>query len=134
MDNSQQNRNTISTNKHSISGLECAQCASSIKPSFLLRTETSIVISVALFLAGFAAARWISMPYLQYLLFGTAYILMGHRVVLTAVRNLRHGKVFDENFLMTIATFGAIAIGEIPEAVGGNAVLYSWRSFSGSRG
>jgi len=118
MDNSQQNRNTISTNKHSVSGLECAQCASSTKPSLLVRTETSIVISVALFLAGFAAARWISMAYLQYLLFGTAYILMGHRVVLTAVRNLLHGKVFDENFLMTIATFGAIAIGEIPEAVG----------------
>lgn len=131
MDDSQQNRDRGSTSKYAISGLDCAQCALDVevntserrsspagKPPFLARTETHIGIAIALFLAGFAAAAWTTIPFLQYLLFGTAYVLMGRKVVLSAVRNLLHGKVFDENFLMTIATFGAIAIGEIPEAVG----------------
>ena len=78
----------------------------------LLRIETSIAVSIALFVIGFLT------PALSYVFFGAAYILMGHKVVFSAVRNLFHGKVFDENFLMTIATIGAIVIGEIPEAVG----------------
>ncbi len=50
--------------------------------------------------------------------FAAAYILLGWRVVLTAVRNLFKGRVFDENFLMSIATLGAIGIREYSEAVG----------------
>lgn len=46
-----------------------------------------------------------------------AYVLSGHKVLLRSYRNIRRGDVFDENFLMSIATFGAIAIGEYPEAV-----------------
>jgi len=46
-----------------------------------------------------------------------AYVLSGHKVLLRSFRNIRRGEVFDENFLMSIATFGAIAIGEYPEAV-----------------
>jgi Cd2+/Zn2+-exporting ATPase len=46
-----------------------------------------------------------------------AYILIGADVVLRSVKNVSRGKVFDENFLMTIATFGAFAIREYPEAV-----------------
>ncbi|MDR0409883.1 MAG: cadmium-translocating P-type ATPase [Spirochaetaceae bacterium] len=46
-----------------------------------------------------------------------AYILIGADVVLRSVKNISRGQVFDENFLMTIATFGAFAIGEYPEAV-----------------
>ncbi|MDR0685014.1 MAG: cadmium-translocating P-type ATPase [Spirochaetaceae bacterium] len=45
------------------------------------------------------------------------YILIGADVVLRSARNISRGQVFDENFLMTIATFGAFAIGEYPEAV-----------------
>ncbi|MDR2803739.1 MAG: cadmium-translocating P-type ATPase [Treponema sp.] len=45
------------------------------------------------------------------------YILVGADVVLRSVKNISRGQVFDENFLMTIATFGAFAIGEYPEAV-----------------
>jgi Cd2+/Zn2+-exporting ATPase len=45
-----------------------------------------------------------------------AYVLIGADVVLRSVKNLSRGQVFDENFLMTIATFGAFAIGEYPEA------------------
>lgn len=47
-----------------------------------------------------------------------AYIISGYEIVLTAVRNLTKGLVFDENFLMTLATVGAFAIGEYSEAVG----------------
>ncbi len=46
-----------------------------------------------------------------------AYLIVGFEVVSEAVENIFKGKVFDENFLMTIATIGAFAIGEFPEAV-----------------
>ena len=46
-----------------------------------------------------------------------AYIIVGYNIVLKALRNILRGKVFDENFLMTIATIGAFFIGEFPEAV-----------------
>ncbi|WP_214855630.1 heavy metal translocating P-type ATPase [Exiguobacterium sp. s166] len=51
------------------------------------------------------------------LFFTIAYFLIGWDVLRTAVRNIRHGQVFDENFLMVIATAGAFLIGEYPEAV-----------------
>lgn len=51
------------------------------------------------------------------LLFIVSYILIGGKVVYNAARNILKGEVFDENFLMTVATVGAFAIGEYPEAV-----------------
>ena len=53
-----------------------------------------------------------------YLVFIPAYLLSGWTVLTTAGRNILRGQVFDENFLMTIATVGAIAIKQLPEAVG----------------
>lgn len=50
-------------------------------------------------------------------LFAISYILIGVEVVLSAFKNIFKGRVFDENFLMTIATIGAFAIKEFPEAV-----------------
>ena len=47
-----------------------------------------------------------------------AYLLAGYRVILLAFRNIGHGQIFDENFLMTIATFGALVLTEWPEAAG----------------
>ena len=47
-----------------------------------------------------------------------AYLILGRDVVATALKNLTKGHVFDENFLMSIATIGAFCIGEYPEAVG----------------
>lgn len=47
-----------------------------------------------------------------------AYVVLGKEVVWTAVKNLTKGQVFDENFLMSLATIGAFLIGEYPEAVG----------------
>ena len=47
-----------------------------------------------------------------------AYVMLGRDIVATAVKNLVKGHIFDENFLMSVATLGAFAIGEAPEAVG----------------
>lgn len=52
----------------------------------------------------------------EYLVLLSAYFLVGWRVLWAAVRNLSRGQVFDENFLMGIATVGAIAIHQLPEA------------------
>lgn len=54
----------------------------------------------------------------EFLVFGAAYLLSGWEVLATAARNIYRGRVFDENFLMTVATLGAVAIHELPEAVG----------------
>lgn len=50
-------------------------------------------------------------------LFVIAYIIIGGEVLRTAAINILHGQIFDENFLMTIATIGAFLVGEYPEAV-----------------
>lgn len=52
------------------------------------------------------------------LLFVIAYIILGGTIIKTAFSNLGKGQIFDENFLMTIATLGAFVIQEYPEAVG----------------
>ena len=56
-------------------------------------------------------------PY-NMILFLLSYLIVGKDVLLQAIRNILKGKVFDENFLMTIASLGAFAIGEYPESVG----------------
>lgn len=53
----------------------------------------------------------------ELLLFLAAYLCVGGDVLWSAVRNISRGRVFDENFLMAIATIGAFAIGEYPEGV-----------------
>lgn len=50
--------------------------------------------------------------------FLAVYILLGGRIVWSAVKNIFHGEIFDENFLMSVATIGALVIREYPEAVG----------------
>ncbi len=50
-------------------------------------------------------------------LFVLSYILTGEDVVLKALKNIAKGEIFDENFLMVIATFGAFLIGEYPVSV-----------------
>ncbi len=56
-------------------------------------------------------------PAVEVIIFLLSYLLIGGEVVVRAVRNLLRGQLFDENFLMTIATIGAFAIQEYPEAV-----------------
>lgn len=54
----------------------------------------------------------------EFILFFISYILVGGGVLLRAGRNILRGQIFDENFLMAIATVGAFAIGEFPEGAG----------------
>ena len=56
--------------------------------------------------------------YAEFAVFALSYALLGADVIIRAAKNLSHGVVFDENFLMTLATAGAFAIGERPEAAG----------------
>ncbi|SCZ01886.1 heavy metal translocating P-type ATPase [Alkaliphilus peptidifermentans] len=60
----------------------------------------------------------------EVLLYTISYLLVGGKVLLKAGRNILRGQIFDENFLMGIATFGAFAIGEFPEGV---AVMLFYR-------
>ncbi|MCH3964595.1 MAG: cadmium-translocating P-type ATPase [Clostridium sp.] len=54
---------------------------------------------------------------IEFILYLISYVLVGWKVILKAVRNIARGKVFDENFLMSIATIGAFFIGQYPEGV-----------------
>ena len=73
-----------------------------------------IIIAVILF----AIALLIPFPYewINNVIFIASYLIVGLEIVLKAIRNITRGKVFDENFLMAIATIGAFAVGEFPEA------------------
>ena len=79
-----------------------------------------IGISAGLFALGFCIERlfqgtaW-SVAY--YILYALAYLLVGHGVLLATVKNIAKGRIFDENFLMTVASIGAIILGEMSESV-----------------
>ena len=89
---------------------------------FNVRKELLVIIpSVILLILGLVFQnRLHNTPYAfaEYIVFLPAYLLSGLVILWTALRNLSRGKVFDENFLMTIATLGAISIHALPEAVG----------------
>ena len=74
---------------------------------------TRIIISGLLFALSFIFK-------IKYVVFGIlliSYIIIGYDVLLKAFRNIKRGKVFDENFLMGVATIGALCIGDVREAV-----------------
>ena len=74
-----------------------------------------IIIALILFIVSLAinfSNEWINKG-----IYIVSYLIVGFDIVKKAVRNIFRGKVFDENFLMTVATIGAFAIGEFPEAV-----------------
>ena len=89
---------------------------------FNLNQELVPVISVVvLFIGGLIFEEKLhNTPYSigEYLVFIPAYLLSGWNVLTSAGRNILRGRFFDENFLMTIATLGAVAIHKLPEAVG----------------
>ena len=80
------------------------------------REVTELVIGAVCMALGLAL-KSVSLP-ATFAICAAGYIILGRQIVWTAVRNLCSGHVFDENFLMTIATLGAFVIGEYPEAVG----------------
>ena len=78
-----------------------------------------IIIGAAFFAAAVLIENFApGLPwYVLLAVFLTAYVIVGGDVVKRAVGNIGKGQVFDENFLMTIATVGAYFVGEYPEAV-----------------
>ena len=72
-----------------------------------------IVLEVLVHTGVFNGSRW----WLGFLFALVPYLIVGHDVILKSVRNISRGDVFDENFLMMVATFGAFGIREYPEAV-----------------
>lgn len=105
------------TCEHGVLGY-CYKCA---EEEFNIPRELSFIGSaLILFILGMVfngALHNTPYNFAEYAVLLTAYLLVGWRVVWTALRNLTHGQIFDENFLMTIATVGAIAIHQLPEAV-----------------
>ena len=77
----------------------------------LIRIITSFILLILAFILK------VDNTIINNILFITSYIIVGYDIILKALRNITRGKVFEENFLMTIATIGAFFIGEFPEAV-----------------
>ena len=92
------------------------------RPSFAPRREIA-ALAIGLVLLGTAIAfrgriEGSAAPWLLPVAFGAAYLAAGWNVLAAAFRGIVHGRFFDENFLMTVATGGAFAIGLPTEAVG----------------
>ena len=77
-----------------------------------------IILSSAFLVLAITLNHFFDLPILGKLgLFLVPYLIIGFSVIKEAIENIFHGEFFDENFLMTVATIGAFAIGEYPEAV-----------------
>lgn len=75
-----------------------------------------IIVAAVLLAAGIIIKHTICGPAVIVLLI-PAYVIVGYGPIIKAAKNISHGQIFDENFLMAIATVGALALGEYDEAV-----------------
>lgn len=113
--------------KH-VNGLQAAlqETVTTYEPDVIVREQSTKLEKPKLFTAqnsgfflgilGFIVAIFISPGMPRTMLYLLAYGLTGYEIIFKALRNISRGRIFDENFLMAIATLGAIAIGEFPEA------------------
>ncbi len=84
-----------------------------------------IILSAVLLVAAYVVEKSVSMPlWALLLMYLVPYLIVGYDILLEAAENIGHGQIFDENFLMCVATIGALCIGflpgsksEFPEAV-----------------
>ncbi len=77
-----------------------------------------LIVGAVFFAMGIILGAFVKAPFpLELAFLIVAYIILGSDVVLKAVKNIAKGRVFDENFLMSLSTIGAFMIGEYPEAV-----------------
>ena len=79
------------------------------------KENIKIIISAILLIVGLLAK--FDNQLINNSIFIISYIIIGAEIIIKAVKNIFHGELFDENFLMAIATIGAIIIGDYPEAV-----------------
>ena len=101
------------------------------------KTRNRIILALVIFACVFAFCEFVPVAryvggetnalYLEFVLFLIPYLLAGYDVLYKAIRNIGHGQVFDENFLMSIATIGAFALvlfpGSDPHMAEGAAVM-----------
>ncbi len=93
-----------------------------MKKSFIFRIITCLILGIG----GFAVEH-VAINYnneISIALYILAYCVIGIDIVFKAIRNIFHGDIFDENFLMVVATLGALATGEYPEAI---AVMFLYQ-------
>ena len=82
-----------------------------------LKDIICILVSIVLFVPAFVldltgiAEGSLALKIITYSMYGIAYLAVGHKVLILTAKNIIKGKIFDENFLMTIASLGAIALG-----------------------
>ena len=85
-----------------------------------------ILLITAVLIDHFAEVNMVHIPFwLNLVMYLIPYFLIGYDILKEAIENIFHGKMFDENFLMSVATIGALVLGEYPEAV--FVMLFSWR-------
>ena len=80
-----------------------------------------ILLSIVIFVVGILIKPKVHRTpkeYIEYIVFLVPYFLVGWKVIQSAGKNIVKGRIFDENFLMSVATIGAIFIHQLPEAVG----------------
>lgn len=78
-----------------------------------------IAISALFFVVGIFCERMLKMPWqvCAYISYGLAYLPVGVPILIATGKNIAHGRIFDENFLMTVASVGAVCLGEYFEGV-----------------
>lgn len=86
-----------------------------MKKSFVLRIVITIICSVFAFIINKINIK--NQEIISAILYIVAYLIIGFDILKKAIRNIFHGEIFDENFLMFIATGGAVLIKEFPEAI-----------------
>ena len=109
---------------NTINESDCAGCTCSSKSTNDNESKREIIKLITgaiIFVIGFIIDYFITIEvhhYIPLAVYIAAYLTLGGNIVLRALKSIFKGKIFDENFLMSIATIGAFAIGEYPEAVG----------------
>jgi Zn2+/Cd2+-exporting ATPase len=101
---------------------ECSSCSCCADKETNYQTPNNMkrlkLVSISIGIIAFFTALLLKFPFqVELSLYLISYLMIGGEVLLEAARNITKGRVFDENFLMGVATIGAFAIGEFPEGV-----------------
>ena len=86
----------------------------------LLWAWIRVIVSAVLFVSSFFLKAWGMSAFTKaftYVLYAASYLVIGYPVLISTVKNLVKGKIFDENFLMTVASIGALCLQEYAEGV-----------------
>ncbi len=96
----------------------CGSCGHDYFEEHKTENRIKIIAAVVLFVLGYIFSESISIPdYVYKICFIASYLLVGFEVIKNAVEGVIHGRIFDENFLMTVASLGAFLLKEYSEGV-----------------